>query len=212
VTAISWLCKRSRAAHPRLIIANLKGFGHANAGVAAVEFALILPVMIAMYLGMTELTIGINTNRKLMLLSRTLADLTSRMKNATVADMDKVFAAARAVMQPYSAADVAMTVTSVGIDGPSDAPVGKVKWSCRRGSASIDRAVGSSYSVPNGFETAKSFILVETSLDYMPMFGGRFIGRAGVLPLGQTTPWPVRDGDSVEWIGAVCPPPPPPPA
>jgi Flp pilus assembly protein TadG len=205
VTAISWLCKRSRAAHLRLIIANLKGFGHAKAGVAAVEFALILPVMIAMYLGMTELTIGINTNRKLTLLSRTLADLTSRMKTATVADMDKVFAAARAVMQPYSAADVAMTVTSVGADG-------KVKWSCRQHFASVDRPVGSSYPVPNGFETAKSFILVETSLDYMPMFGGRFIGRAGVLPLGQTTPWPVRDGDAVEWIGGVCPPPPPPPA
>lgn len=187
------------------MIARMTSFGRAETGVAAVEFALILPVMITMYLGMTELTVGINTDRKLTLLSRTLADLTSRVSKIDTAGIGNVFNAASAVMQPYSASKVAMTVTSVLVaPGPSGKPVGTVDWSCTRGPSPVARAKGSTYPVPQGFETSQSFILVETSLNYAPMFGGRFIGSSGIVNLGQTTPWPVRDGTQVTWQGSAC--------
>jgi Flp pilus assembly protein TadG len=188
---------------PAGLAARLKRFSYADSGVAAVEFALILPVMVLIYFGMVELTIGINTHRKLALLTRSLADLSSRTATMTDTAIGNVFNAARAVMQPYDATNVAMTVTSVVVTNVSGTVTGKVDWSCRTAN-SIVRAPQSSYTVPDGFKDAQSFILIETALDYFPMFGGRFIGQAGSLHFVQTTPWPVRDAPQVVWSGTTC--------
>jgi Flp pilus assembly protein TadG len=47
-------------------------------GMAAVEFALILPMMLALYFGCVVLAQGLEVSRKTQALSRTLADLTSQ--------------------------------------------------------------------------------------------------------------------------------------
>ena len=79
-------------------------------GVAAVEFAIVLPVMVMMYFGMTELHFGISTDRKITLLSRALADLTGRATTINSSDMDTIFAASTSVMAPYNAALASMVV------------------------------------------------------------------------------------------------------
>jgi hypothetical protein len=54
-------------AHPTLrrLALRLRHFVPSRDGVAAVEFAMVLPVMVLMYLGMTELTFAVNTDRKI---------------------------------------------------------------------------------------------------------------------------------------------------
>src|SRR5918998_5111232 len=81
-------------------------------GVAAIEFAMVLPLMVLMYLGATELTFGINTDRKLTFLSRTVADLTGRVPKLTATLMGDIFDASLAVMAPYKSDDVRMVVSS----------------------------------------------------------------------------------------------------
>lgn len=186
-------------------IARAQAFGRSQAGVAAVEFALVLPVMIVMYLGMTEVTVGVNTDRKLTLLSRSLADLTSRANTISPAEMSNIFAASTAVMQPYDGSKVKMAVTSVLVTpGPNSTTVGTVDWSCAQGTGATKRGTGTNYPVPAGFTTATSFILVETAMTYVPMFGGRFLGGTSSINLGETTPWPVRNGGQVSWQGTAC--------
>jgi Flp pilus assembly protein TadG len=51
---------------------------HGQGGMAAVEFALILPMMLALYFGCVVLAQGLEVSRKTETLSRTLADLTSQ--------------------------------------------------------------------------------------------------------------------------------------
>ena len=102
-------------AHPTLrrLALRLRHFVPSRDGVAAVEFAMVLPVMVLMYLGMTELTFAVNTDRKITLLSRTLADLTGRATSVNTTDMDTIFNAASSVMAPYSSDQAKLTVSSI---------------------------------------------------------------------------------------------------
>jgi len=80
-----------------------RAFPLATAGVAAVEFAMILPVMLLLFLGMSEVTQGVNINRKVTILSRTIADITSRSSDGIDnAQMEEVFNAALSVMAPMT--------------------------------------------------------------------------------------------------------------
>ena len=47
-------------------------------GVSAVEFALVLPLMLTLYLGGAELAQAISASRKVTLVSRTVADLAAQ--------------------------------------------------------------------------------------------------------------------------------------
>lgn len=62
----------------------LKRFGLARDGVSAVEFALILPFMLTLYLGGAELGDGFAMQFKATLAARTVADLTSQCGNNTL--------------------------------------------------------------------------------------------------------------------------------
>ena len=83
-------------------------------GVAAVEFALILPVMLLMYIGSAELTKGILVNRKVTIATRSIADLLAQTQSSQVTDstITQIFSAANAVMGPDSAG-LKMTLSSI---------------------------------------------------------------------------------------------------
>src|SRR5215475_8949091 len=62
-------------------------FGEDQRGVSAVEFAMLLPLMLTLYLGTAEISLAVGTDRKVTLTTRTVADLASQVKNITNADM-----------------------------------------------------------------------------------------------------------------------------
>src|SRR5450756_3207258 len=64
-------------------------------GIAATEFAVIVPIMLAMFFGTVEFSSGVAVDRKVTLIARTLTDLTSQSPpptaqspSATVLDSD----------------------------------------------------------------------------------------------------------------------------
>jgi Flp pilus assembly protein TadG len=177
-------------------------FWQARNGVAAIEFALIAPVMVTLLLAMTEVTVSVNTDRKLSLVTRTLADLTGRATVMTSNDMQAVFDAGRAVMQPYSAANGGFVISSIVVTMSGTTPTGAVAWSCANGPNAAKRTSGSPYTVPASFASAASFIVVESKMPYTPILGGQFTN--GVINLNETLPWPVRNGTQVSWSGASC--------
>ncbi|MFV0281950.1 MAG: TadE/TadG family type IV pilus assembly protein [Rhodoblastus sp.] len=90
-------------------------------GVAAVEFAIILPVMLGLYLSTAVTTKAYMATRKVSLVARALADIASRQSaasgNPTVvdADMTNFFAAASMIMAPYSTATLKMTLSRIDV-------------------------------------------------------------------------------------------------
>ena len=170
-------------------------------GVAAVEFAMVLPLMVLMLLGMTEVTFGVNMSRKLTLLSRSLADLTGRAQSMTSSDMTTIFGASTSIMQPYDSSKVKMVISSVVVTIVSSKPVGTVDWSCAQGTGAVKRSKGTTYAVPAGFESNSSFVVAEASLPYTPIFGYTL---TGVINMSEITPWPVRNVAQVTWSGTAC--------
>jgi Flp pilus assembly protein TadG len=177
-----------------------------TSGVAAVEFAMILPVMLAMYLGMVVVTTGVNTDRKLTQVSRTLADLAGRDTDISDTEMTDIFNASIEVMRPYDGSLAKMTVSSIVVEatGPADAngkvPVqGRVCWSdMHNGGLPPNPAV----TVPDGFQTpSSSYILAHVEYAYSPIVGN---GITGPLTLSETTPWPVRSVREVQRKGVKC--------
>lgn len=189
-------------------VRGLRALAASKEGVAAVEFAMVLPVMVLMYLGMTELTFAVNTDRKITLLSRTLADLTGRATTKLgTAEFDAIFNAALAVMSPYKSDQTAMRLSSIvvkKVGGTDQNPVlkGTVCWSEARGPGIAKLSRGAEVVVPEGFRTAStSYIRAEVKMPYAPVFGSGILqmvtGTSG-FALDEETPWPVRNVAEVE--------------
>jgi len=160
---------RSIVAKP-LFPACLRTFVTDKRGVSAVEFALLLPLMLTLYLGGVELSQGISIDRKVTLTARTVADLVAQAQSvstATTADATSALGAAAAIMAPYPIDAAKIVVSLIEIDKNGNA---KVKWSSAKNAT--PRAAGSSVTLPTALQVPEtSLVLGEASYDYQPSIG-----------------------------------------
>jgi len=96
--------------------ASLRRFALDQRGVSAVEFAILLPLMLTMYLGGVEVSQAVSADRKTTLVAHTIGDLTAQASNVTSAEMTNVLNAGAAVAYPFSSSNLRETVTAVCID------------------------------------------------------------------------------------------------
>src|SRR2546423_6163628 len=106
---------------------HLACFAQDRHGVSAVEFAMILPLMITLYLGAVEISQGVGIDRKVTLTTRTVADLTSQVTTVTSTEVSNILGASAQVIMPYDASKLKVTVSQVKIDANSTATI---DWSC----------------------------------------------------------------------------------
>jgi Flp pilus assembly protein TadG len=72
-------------------------------GVAAVEFAVIVPLMLVMFFGTVEFSSGVAVDRKVSLVTQELADLVSRSPSVAVTpNIANFITIANAMLTPYS--------------------------------------------------------------------------------------------------------------
>ena len=60
-------------------------------GVSAVEFALLLPLMLTLYLGGVEVSQAVSADRKTMLVAHSIGDIISQYSCVTSSDMTNIF-------------------------------------------------------------------------------------------------------------------------
>jgi Flp pilus assembly protein TadG len=145
----------------------VSGFAGDQRAVSAVEFAIMLPLMLSVYLGAVELSQGISATRKVTLTARTVADLVSQVSTVNNADITNSLNAAAAVIAPFSVANLKVTVSSVLIDANGNATVA---WSeTLHGTA---HSVGATITLPAGLNGAgTSLIWSEVEYAYKPTIG-----------------------------------------
>ena len=99
-------------------------------GVAAVEFALIAPVLILIYMGLAEMTMALMAERRSGHAAAVVADLIAQDTMTNKGELDDVFAIAEEILTPFPAAGMKVRITAVRTGGDA---VPKVVWSHGKG-------------------------------------------------------------------------------
>jgi len=153
----------------------LSRFGGDRRGVSAVEFALLAPVMITFYLGCVEISDGVAADRKVSLTAAALANLAAQTTTISTTDMTNILNAASAIIAPYDASKLTITVTCLNIDGNKNATV---KWSATQNGTA--RTTGSTYTFDSSTAAldvaSTQLILAEASYAYTPIVGTSISG------------------------------------
>ncbi len=136
----------------------LRRFRRDQRGVAAVEFALIAPVMVLLYCGLVELCQAMISERKANHVASAVGDLVTQAETVSISDMSDIFSIGSTIMQPFPTTDLAMRVTSITA-GSSGTIV--VNWS-----RSSNWTGSSTPTIPAGMSLAVGDSLIVSEAKY----------------------------------------------
>lgn len=152
----------------------ISAFIHHRAGLAAVEFALILPIMVLLFFGMLEASDLLTVNRRLSNAANSLVDLTTHEPTITHAELDDLMVGTIRILEPTDTSTVEMRVVSItkGADVGSP-PV--VHWS-RDEQGGAPYSPGATYDKLDdnlALNADSSLIVVEIEYTYHSGYSGR---------------------------------------
>ncbi len=147
------------------MLSNLRKIAKAQGGMAAAEFALILPVMLVLVFGSIEVTNALICRTDVSTMAGTAADLVAQETQVGQTDINNVFSALSALVYPYPTTGAQIVITSVIDDGHGG---GKVDWS--QAYNATPRSKGTPVTVPTGLiTTGGSVIMSEITYAYTPV-------------------------------------------
>lgn len=198
---------------------HLTAFARERRGVAAVEFALMVPAMFMVWIGMVVTTDALTSDKKVTLLARTLADMTTQMLAVSQSDLDSIFQATESVMWPKPADKLGMRVTAIDIDANG---VAFVDWSAvpsnglLKGSFSALARCSKFKQIPAGIAVPRtSVVYAEVEMKYQASVATQIVDElfkgsalAGELPLSESLYMRPRQSSKVQFNpppSGLCP-------
>lgn len=153
-----------------------------KAGVAAVEFAFVAPILLTLLLGGYELGQYFLVHQKVEKVAYTVADVTSQQTSVTGAQLNQILESAAQIMDPYEfGSDGVVIITSVYKADATSQPV--VRWQYS-GGGTLARSskIGTKNQVaalPDGLtlNAADNIILAETYYEFAPQLTEAVIGE-----------------------------------
>lgn len=183
----------SRAAHRTRPVGWLRAILADRRAASAVEFALILPVMVVLLFGSIEIALLSHADRRVTQVTSAVADLVTRSANVTKGDVDGIFDISAALLRPFKTDSLEMRVTAAIVE-----PNGsyRVRWSLGRDFT--PRKKDSEITDIKFADLApnETVVVAEAAYTYKPV--------AGVLPeftLKKVTFYQPRVDDEVELLG-----------
>jgi Flp pilus assembly protein TadG len=190
------------ARRPGMIRALMQRVRRNADGVAAVEFAMIAPIMFFLFVGSVEFSQAITVDRRVTQVASSTADLIAREKSTTTANVDGIMQIIDHLVRPYDPTRLKVTVLNVIAD-INDATVTEVCWSYNHNGGANTYTNGQPYALPNGLvEAGNSVIIAEVTYDYQPLIFNYFIQSA--FPLQERFFLKPRLSSYVEYIGTNC--------
>ena len=138
-----------------------------ESGLAATEFALLLPILVLLFFGLVEASTAMTVNRKVAISANTLADLAAQSEFLLESDMDDLFEGVMSIVEPNDSSGMALRLISVVRDSEGD-PI--VHWS-RDSEGNTPYGEGDYYTSLEDDDVLSnigSLIVVEMSYTYYP--------------------------------------------
>lgn len=168
----------------------------AREGVGAVEFALIVPILLIIYLMSFEITVAISMTRKVTHASSDIADLVTQSDKVDKAFLSTMPYVAKAIIAPYSSSGMLLKISGIQIDAT---PTAKIAWSWQS-TGGAPYAVNSTVTIPSDLLIPNSFVvrselsLPYSLLVYLPGMSGT---QSQTLTISKVFYFRQRVGDSV---------------
>lgn len=141
-------------------------------GVAALEFALIAPLLLALYFVTMEVAQAIEVNKKVARVGSMAADLVTQMPEINKLELNGIMSIGEATLQPYSRSKPTITITAIEVTDKATPKV-QVVWSRKLvdGEPSVGLAKETIITdLPPALKIKGTFLVrVESSLDYKPV-------------------------------------------
>jgi Flp pilus assembly pilin Flp len=167
-------------------------------GVAAIEFAFVVPIMAVMFIGAVELSQAITVDRRVTQVASSTADLVARAeKQISQTEIGDIMKVGGYILEPYSQDPVQIILRNV-MSSPSNATIAKQSWSCTykgTGATQTCACSNTTYSLPaNLVTTNDSVVVAEVTYSYKPLIFDYFMkkayggsGTTGTYTLSDTT-------------------------
>jgi Flp pilus assembly protein TadG len=172
-------------------------FSSNRKGVAAVEFALIVPILLVMYFMTMEASQAIETSKKVSRIGSMVADLVTQQPTIVKADLDAIMQIGTSTIQPYNRSTPNITITAIQVTTDTPPKV-NVVWSRKvlNGVNSVGVTAGTATTVPSTLKVAGTFLIrVESNLAYSPIINwqpdtqqklGLTQSLTTTIPMGET--------------------------
>lgn len=140
-------------------------------GAVLVEFAIILPILIVLFLGLAEFTEAFSVNRKLAGTAGAVADLVAQESSVDNAYLADVSALGQELMKPHNTGPMELVIISIVTDANNNTTV---DWSYPSTSGYTK---GGSYTPPDSamMSPNSSLIVAEARYNFTPTVG-HFLG------------------------------------
>lgn len=133
-------------------------------GAAAIEFALMAPLLIFFHLGSVEVIQSWEAHRRVAHVAAALADLTTQKVTVSQADMTDILAAGALLITPFSTNQLGERVSSFTADGNG---VVKLDWS-----QSQNWTASGGPTAPAGYLAAnESVVVADVTYSFKALFG-----------------------------------------
>ena len=165
------------------IVLLFRRFRHEERAVAAVEFALIVPFLITLYLGSIEAAALFTVDKRINSISSTIGDLVAQwdpedgdLTTGSGGTLPDYLSAATGILAPYSTSGLKIVVTLVQVKNNGTT---KVLWS-KANAAGTVKTTGNSYTdlgtttQMNSVSRGGCVIAAEVSYSYKPILGAVF--------------------------------------
>tara|TARA_R110002126_G_scaffold156252_16_gene303589 strand:+ start:502 stop:1131 length:630 start_codon:yes stop_codon:yes gene_type:complete len=127
-------------------------------GVGAVEFALLVPVLLILYVGSLEISVAMSVNKKLTKASAVATDIISQSTSTDQGSLQEMLGVAKSVIAPFDADNLDFEVIGIKIDNSG---VSTIAWSWDEDN-NTPFVANTPITIPTAYAIPKTFLLKTT--------------------------------------------------